>query len=120
MSVSMSDIGGLIQAAGLPYYEGYAPSNAKVPYVVNRPLIIDHEDVALNGDALAWDNQFALYCAAGSVAASLNLAKEVILALQGKYVGGSTLDTSMGYSGAQVEGHYETQVTAQINTGGLS
>ncbi|WIC89570.1 tail terminator [Microbacterium phage GardenB] len=118
--VSMDDIKVLLDAAGIPNYKGYAPTNAKVPYVVDRPLVIDHEDVALNGAALAWDNQFSLYCAAGSVEASLNLAKEVIIALQGKYVGGSTLDTSMGYSGAQVEGHYETQVTAQINTGGIS
>jgi len=118
--VSMDDIKVYLDAADIPNYKGYAPTNAKVPYVVDRPLIIDHEDVALDGSAIGWDNQFALYCAAGSVEASLNLAKEVIIALQGKYVGGSTLDTSMGYSGAQVEGHYETQVTAQINTGGLS
>lgn len=117
--VSMDQVSALVEAAGVSCYNGYAPSNAKVPYVVNRPLIVDHENVALNGAALDWDNQFSLFAAGGSVEASYNLALDVISALQGKRVGGSTLDTSMGYVGAQVEGHYESQVTAQVNTGGI-
>ncbi|AUX82599.1 tail terminator [Microbacterium phage Pocket] len=118
--VNMSDISNVVRAAGITVYDGYAPTNAKVPYVVNRPLIIDHENVALNGAALDWDNQFALYAAGGSVEASFNLAKDVIIAAQGKRVAGSTLDTSMGYVGAAVEGHYESQITIQLGTGGIS
>jgi hypothetical protein len=117
--VSMSEISNVVRAAGISVYDGYAPTNAKVPYVVNRPLLIDHENVALNGSVLDWDNQFALYAAGGSVEASFNLAKDVILAAQGKPVGGSTLDCTMGYVGASVEGHYESQITVQINTGGI-
>ncbi|WNO28259.1 tail terminator [Microbacterium phage Garey24] len=117
--VSMDEISIVARSAGITVYNGYAPTNAKVPYVVNRPLIVDHEDLALSGDVVAWDNQFALYAAGGSVEASFNLAKDVILACQGKPVGGSTLDCNMGYVGASVEGHYESQITIQLNTGGI-
>lgn len=112
-----NDIAALVQAA--PSHIGYAPSGARLPYVVSRPLLIDDVATALNGDAIDWDFQFSLYCCAASVEACFNLAVEVIAELQGQRVGGTTLSASMGYSGAQVEGHYESQVTVQLNQGGI-
>lgn len=112
-----NDITALVQAA--PAHEGYAPSGAALPYVVSRPLLVDDLELALSGDALDWDFQFSLYCAGGSVEASYNLAIMVMQELQGQRVGGTTLTTSMGYIGAQVEGHYESQVTVQLNQGGI-
>lgn len=112
-----NDITALVTAA--PAHEGYAPTGAKTPYVVSRPLLADDLEIALNGDALGWDFQFSLYCAAASVEASFNLAIAVMQDLQGKRVGGTTLTTSMGYIGAQVEGHYESQVTVQLNQGDI-
>ena len=100
-------------------YEGYPATGAQLPYVVSRPLLADTLEQAINGTAMDWDVQFSLYCCGASVAASYNLAVSVMMTLQGARVGGTTLSVSMGYSGAQVEGHYETQVTVQLNQGGL-
>jgi hypothetical protein len=112
-----NDITDLI--TGAPAHEGYAPAKAQLPYCVTRPLYIDPDSVALNGEALAWGNQYSVYCCGASVEASYNLAISVMKELQGAPVGGTTLSTSMGYSGAQVEGHYESQVTVQLNQGGI-
>ncbi|AVJ49760.1 tail terminator [Microbacterium phage Lucky3] len=119
--VSMSDITALLDELGAPAVTGYAATKAALPYVVARPMIVTYEgDLAVSGDALGWDNQFGLYCAAASVEASFNLAKAVMEALHGQRVGDSTLAASMGYTGAQVEGHYESQVTIQTHQGGIS
>lgn len=115
----MSDITVLLKAAGLTVFEGYAKTGSVPPYIVNRPMILDDDVLALSGDAIGWDFSFSLYCVGASVEASFNLAVEAIKALQGKRVGGSTLACSMGYTGAQVESRYESQVTVQINQGGL-
>lgn len=117
--MQMSDITALLTGVASGHYEGYPPTGAQLPYVVNRPLLLDVADAAMCGDAIDWDYQFSLYCAAGSVQASFNLAKAVMSALHGQKVGGSVLSTYMGYTGAQVEGHYESQVTVQINQGGI-
>jgi len=112
-----NDIDALVVSA--PSYIGYAPTGAALPYVVSRPLLTDDLELALSGDALGWDFQFSLYCCAASVEASFNLAVMVMRDLQGKRVGGTTLSTSMGYVGAQVEGHYESQITVQLNQGSI-
>lgn len=112
-----NDIDALVVSA--PSHIGYAPTGAKVPYVVSRPLLVDDLSLAVNGDAIDWDFQFSLYCCAASVEASYNLAIMVMNDLQGQRVGGTTLTTSMGYIGAQVEGHYESQVTVQLNQGSI-
>ncbi|QKY80312.1 tail terminator [Microbacterium phage Mercedes] len=104
-----------------PKFKGYAATGAKAPFVVSRPLLAQDEvDRALSGDPIAWDTQFSLYCAGSSVEASYNVAIGVMQDLDGKWVGGTTLSTSMGYIGAVVEGHYESQVTVQLNSGGMS
>lgn len=113
-----TDITNLVTAA--PSHEGYPPTGAQLPYVVSRPLIIDDLGVALAGNAIDWDYQYSLYCCGASVEACYNLAVMVMNQLQGARVGGTTLKTSMGYVGAQVESHYETQVTVQLNQGALT
>lgn len=113
---TLNDIDALVTAA--PSHIGYAPSGARPPFVVSRPLLVDDVSVALAGNVIAWEDQFSLYCAGASVEASYNLALLVMGQLQGKPVSGTTLTTSMGYIGAQVEGHYESQVTVQLNRGG--
>jgi hypothetical protein len=112
-----NDITNLVTAA--PATEGYPITGQALPYVVSRPLAASTLEEAICGDAIDWDFQFTLYCAAASVEASFNLAVLVMAELQGARVGGTTLSTSMGYSGAQVEGHYESQVTVQLNQGGI-
>jgi len=112
-----NDINDLVQAA--PSYMGYAPTSAQLPYVVHRPLVFNETDNSVAGIVIDLDAQFSLYCCGASVEASFNLALEVMRDLQGKRVGGTTLSTSMGYSGAPVEGHYESQVTVQLNQGGI-
>ena len=118
--MQMSEISTLLRADSLTVFDGYASTGSKPPYVVNRPMILDPDAAALCGQALDWDFSFSLYCVGASVEASYNLALRVIQALQGKRVGDSTLSCSMGYSGAQVESRYESQVTVQINQGVLS
>lgn len=114
-----NDINAIIEAADLTVYAGYAPSNTQLPYTTHRPLIADVVDLAISGQATDWDYRTSLYACGASVEASFNLALLLIQALQGARVGGTTLSTSMGYSGAQVEGHYESQVTVQLNQGGI-
>jgi hypothetical protein len=112
-----NDIDALVQSA--PSFLGYAPTGQKLPYVVSRPLLTDDLELALAGNALDWDFQFTLYCCAASVEASYNLAMMVIADVHSKRVGGTTLSASMGYNGAQVEGHYESAVVVQLNQGSI-
>jgi hypothetical protein len=119
MSVS-EDIMTIATEAGHPVFDGYAHTGATLPYTVHRPLLVTPEGVAISGDALGWDFQHSLYACAGSAEASFNLALMLMQGLQGRYVGGTTLSVSMGYSGAQIEGHYESQLTVQLNQGGIS
>lgn len=118
--MDMTSISALARTAGLTVFDGYASTGSTPPYVVSRPMILDTDDLALCGHALDWDFSFSLYCVGASVEASYNLALRLIQALQGQRVGDSTLSCSMGYSGAQVESRYETQVTVQINQGALT
>ena len=113
----LNDITELISAA--PTTTGYAASGQELPYVVTRPLTLDVAEVTLDGKTLQRDHQYSAYCAGASVEACFNLALLVMAQLQGALVGGTTLNTSMGYVGAQVEGHYESQVTIQLNQGGI-
>lgn len=115
----LNDINTLVQAAALPIHTGYAPTGTALPYAVHRPLFIDSVEEALSGDAIDWDYQTTIYACGASVEASYNFAVELMKTLQGARAGGTTLSTSMGYMGAQVEGHYESQVTVQLNQGGI-
>lgn len=99
---------------------GYPETRAKAPYYVIRPMVTTPGDLALCGQSMAWDFQFGVYCCGASVEASYNLGIAVMAALQGQRVGDSTLSCTMGYVGSQQESHYETQVTVQINQGGLT
>lgn len=114
-----SALSSLLSGIGVPVYSGYPDSRAMLPYIVHRPLLMDVPDTAICGNAISWDSQQAVYCCGESVDATNNLSLLVIGALQGRRSGGSTLATSMGYSGAIVDGHYESQVTVQSYQGGL-
>lgn len=111
----LADINALITEP--PVHTGYAPTGSKLPYVVNRPLAVAQEDPAVAGNTVATDFSTSLYCAGASVEASFNLALQVAGTLQGARVGGTTLQASIGYVGASVEGHYESQVTIQLFQG---
>lgn len=117
----LTDISDLIADNDLTVYTGYPPTGATVPYTVHRPLIVGSvpEAESIAGTSGIWDYQTSLYACGASVEASFNLALELMRILQGAVVGGTTLSTSMGYNGAQVEGHYESQVTVQLNQGGI-
>jgi len=114
---TFSDINTLSAAAGAPVYAGYPATDAILPYVVHRPLSIAPGQTALNGSNIDWDHQYTLYACAAGVEASYNLAVKVMRILHGARVSGTTLVTSMGYTGALVEGHYESQITVQLNQG---
>jgi len=117
----LQEINSLIELVGVPVFPGYPATGASLPYVVSRPLLVDNTtELALNGDAVDWDFNIAVYCCAAGVEASFNLALAVIGTLQGARVRGTTLAASMGYNGAEVEGHYESQVTVQLNQGGIA
>lgn len=107
----------LITAA--PVTPGYAPTGQALPYCVARPVSVDTAATAIGGSEFARATTFIVYCAGGSVMASFNLAELVVADLSGKRVAGTTLATSIGYIGAEVEGHYESAVTVQLNTGGI-
>lgn len=114
----LDDINALI--TGVPVYVGYAPTGAVLPYVVHRPLDLGTDDSeSLAGNAFNWNFQTTLYCCAASAEASFNLAMSVVGDLQGERVAGTTLSVSIGYSGAALEGQYESQITVQLNQGGI-
>lgn len=104
---------------GVPVYIGYAVTGAHVPYVVLRRITLDPLDLSVGGVAVAWSDQVAAYCVGGSVAACDNLAVDVMSQLQGARIDNGVVRVSMGYSGAKVEGNYETQITIQSNQGGI-
>lgn len=116
---AIQDIDTLLGAAGVATYIGYAPTGARVPYAVIRPLFLGGEVLALTGEVLDWDDQTSVYCCGASVEACFNLGVIVMKTLQAARSGGTTLNTSMGYNGAPVEGHYESQVTVQLNQGSI-
>lgn len=113
----LADINVLVTQAAV--YTGYPPTNAPLPHVVHRPLVVNPDAPALDGSAMDYDFQTTLYCAAGSVEASFNLALAVAGTLQGARVGGTTLSTSIGYTGVLLEGVYESQITVQLHQGGI-
>lgn len=98
---------------------GYAASGAQLPFICIRPLTLLSDSAAISGDNFIWDDQVSAYCAGGSVEAGYNLAKALLNTLQGTRVSGEVLACSIGYVGAQVEGHYETQVTIQADQGAV-
>lgn len=116
----LGDVNALVALTGVQVWPGYAPTGAGLPYAVSRPLDVGHDDeLAITGDAHDWNVQISVYCCAASVEASFNLALAVIGTLQGARMRGTTLSATMGYNGAEVEGHYESQVTVQLNQGGF-
>jgi hypothetical protein len=118
---TLNDINAVILAADptVDIVVGYPATGQQVPFIAHRPLFIGGDVIATTGEVIDWDHQTTLYVAAGSVEASYNFACDVMRWLDGARVAGTTLSTSMGYSGAQVEGHYESQVTVQLNVGGI-
>lgn len=99
-------------------YSGYPATSALPPYVTLKPLTMTPTDIAICGDATAWDSQFTASCTARSAEAADNLARDLAQSLQGRPLAGCTLACSVAYSGALVEGLYESLVTIQINEGG--
>lgn len=119
-SATLAALSGLLAPLGVGSHVGYAPTGAALPYICVRPLFTDNEGlVTLDGDAISWGVQYSVYCAGESVDASYNLATAAMNLLQGAPFGDSVLDTTVGYIGAPVEGHYESQVTATTHQGGI-
>jgi hypothetical protein len=118
----MSEINAIIQAdeEQPPVITGYPGTGDTLPYTVHRPLYVDVDANSVTGEVIDWDFRTTLYACAASVEASFNLALALMALLSGARVGDTTLSTSMGYSGAPVEGHYESQVTVQLNQGVLT
>lgn len=106
-----------LSAVGVAVYKGYAVTGATLPYMVIRPLSLLSEEESVGGPSMVWDSQNSIYCVAGSVEASHNLALAAMRAVEGNRVGGHYLSTSLGYVGALIEGAYETQVTTQVRKG---
>lgn len=117
--MDMSEVVAALTVVGVPVHPGYAPTGAEAPYIVVRPMAINPNAVSLQGRAIGWDDQLAAYCCADSVEASYNLAKSSMSHLDGLRLGDSTASVSMGYTGAKVEGLYESQVTIQSDQGAL-
>lgn len=117
--MDMQQLQQVLEALGVTVAPGYPKNNTQLPYMVHRPLVTDPADQALCGQALDWDVQHTVYCCGESVEASYNMAKALLQHLQTVRQGNTTLSASLGYVGAQLEGHYETQVTIQLNQGAL-
>lgn len=115
--MDMLGISTVLLSVGVPIYEGYAATGAKLPYIVHRPSLIDVVSSSIGGESLVWDFSHAIYCCAESVEASFNLAKLVLTTIQGVRLGDTVAAASLSYTGARVEGWYETLVTIQLEIG---
>ncbi len=111
--MDMHSVALALRGVNIKVYEGYPETGAKSPYVVVRPMSLEEslDGGAICGDAISWDNRIALYCRAGSVQASHNLALDAMRTLHGRYMDETTMTASLGYVGAVVEGQYESQIT---------
>lgn len=117
--MSLQQVVDVSSSVGVPVYNGYAATAARVPYVVVRPMTLDPLQESVGGPAMVWDTRYALYAVAGSVAASYNLAVSLLQVLNGARISGSYMSASLGYVGALTEGAYETQVTTLSMKGSL-
>lgn len=104
---------------GFSVYKGYAPNNAKPPHAVLRPVYLGDGPVPLSGPQLAYPATIGVYCRGASVEASFNMAVAAIKALDGLAMRGTQAVASMGYTGAVVDGAYESQVTVTFTEGSL-
>lgn len=117
--MDMGSISKLLKVLGIPVYQGFPATRAKVPYMVVRPLTLDPTAASVGGSEIVWDSRFSVYCVTGSVVTSYDLAVDALNTLSGAYVDGNSLSASFGYIGAPSEGSYETQVTVQCLKGSL-
>jgi len=108
-----------LEPLGVPCYDGYAATGAKLPYLVVRPMTTDPDDFTVCGGATTWTDRVGVYCCAASVAASANLARDVAGELVGKNLGSGVAHTSVAYYGNELEGQYESLVTVTTTEGAL-
>ena len=99
---------------------GDPPSVTPLPYIVIRPIYISTDDRSLCGGAVGWNQQIGLYCVGASPEASARIALNVMRVIDGSYMSGSTLSTSLTYSGALVSGLYESLVNVSSTLSSLS
>lgn len=98
---------------------GYPNTDLKPPYAVVRPLLIRPDHVSIDGSALAWEDQYTIYCVGTSVKTSNQLSRDVVSLFQGNqedlflFQAESTLGTNL------VESLYETPVLIQLNISSL-
>jgi len=104
----------IVQELQFPAYIGYAHNNARLPYGVVRPVALVPDQVPLSGASWSRSVTIGVYCRAGSVEASFNMALSAIASLDGLAIAGTEATASMGYSGAVVEGAYESMVTVSF------
>ena len=112
----------LIDLVPVQAYAGEAPTGAHPPYVVVRPgtVAVADDTTALCGLQVAWDVSYDLHCRAGSGEASWNIALDCVTALQGTRTSQGVLSCTVNYTGALVEGAYETQLSVQLYQGELT
>ena len=101
-----------VQELGAPVCRGYPQTKMRPPYIVVRPLSSTAEAQSLES-TMVWSGEYAVYCVADTVWGSANLAMDVKKLLDGVYIDGTTLTTSMSYTGSPVQGLYESLVTIQ-------
>lgn len=108
-----------LQSFEVPVYVGYAADNARTPYMVIRPVSDDPQQHTVCGGAVTWSAVMGVYCVAGGVAASTNLARDVAGELSGSKLGNNVVTSAVAYYGQRLEGLYESMVTIQSIQGEL-
>lgn len=121
----MSQIKALAQATltDTVVYPGYAPGGTRPPYAVVRPISESPAYVSLAGETGSTDQTYGVYCVGDSVLTSHTIASKVLSGFQGARVGiphgvipsDSVATATLTYTGALVDGLYESLVTVSVS-----
>ena len=118
MPILLIDVVTILQSANVTVYSGYAFTEATAPYIVVRPLAFIPDTLTLSGTPFASAESFSVYCCGASVEASFNLALSVMSVIADQRIGGYVPVMRINYTGAEVQGLYETNLEITMETGG--
>lgn len=117
--MNMATVEQALSSIEVPVYQGYAATGAKLPYMVVRPISTDPDGATVCGEATTWTDRLGVYCCAGSVGASANLARDAAGEIVSFFSGVSATTVAVAYYGNVLEGQYESLVTITVTEGGL-
>lgn len=102
-----------------PTYDGFAPNGCTDKhYAVVRPMAAITADTPIAGASYDHSLTVGVYCRADGITASYNMGVATVNQLNGLVLAGSMLTADLSYTGALIDGQYESAVTVTYIRGG--